>query len=386
MEFVKKNIVLVVVLVLTGLVSLYLIYMDVIKHSEVIKANRDIENLKDQISELNKKKPAPLAANLEMIKKDTSVLKEKSQELQRMFGKPFRAPLIKFGEALGITEQDLVAKYKDFCIKNPKLNDKYAIVDAFVKSFPEDKGPAAVLAFKKAAQEHTLETVSDATFKDLFLQALGYPRTMTPTICKDFIFRMQELFVNNYKPLLTLENVSKLTFDYNTRVPPLEEVQAIIRHLQLFDDLFARMRQADVTQALSVERLSLNGIHGDEVSRDYLKFPYRVRIVAEMPKIREFVNLLQDAYKDNRVYVIRDISLQSVADEAVKINDKAKDLSPRVVSSARRPSEPGKEQNPEDAPPETKLDYGLTLIGENKQVQADIEFDYYIFVGDEVKR
>jgi len=384
MEFVKKNVVLVVVLVLTGLISLYLIYMDVIKHSEVIKANRDIENLKDQISELNKKKPAPLAANLEMIKKDTSILKEKSQELQRMFGKPFRAALIKFAEALGITEQELVAKYKDFCVKNPKL-DKSALVDAFIKSLPEDKGQAAVQAFKKAAQERTLEIIADVNFKDLFLQAVGYPRSMTPTICKDYIFRMQELFYSNYKPLVTPENVSKLTFDYNTRVPPLEEVQAIIRHLQLYEDLFARMRQADLSQVLNVERLSLNGIHGDEVSRDYLKFSYRVRVVAEMPKLREFINLLQDAYKDNRVYVIRDISLQSVTDEAVKMNDKTRDLAPRVVSSGRRPMEAGKEQNPEDLPPESKPDYGLTIIGD-KQVQADIEFDYYIFVGDEVKR
>ncbi len=414
MDFVKKNIVLVVVLVLTGLVSAYLIFMDVGKHSEVIKANRDVESLKDQIAELNKKKPAPLAANLDMIKKDTAVLKEKAQELQRKFGKPFRAALIKFAEALDLSEGEVIAKYKEYCQKNSSVNDKYAIIDGFVKSLGEDKGAApadkaaaapadkpaaekapsadkgaaAVQAFRKAAQEHMIEPVTDQNYKDFLLQAFGVPRVMSPTICKDYIFKMQELFYLNYKPLVTSENVAKLTFDYNTRVPPAEEVQAIIRHLQLFDDLFWRMRAADLAQVVSLERLNLNGIHGDEVSKDFLKFSYRTRVAAEMSRIREFINLLQDSYKDNRIYAVKDISLQSVVDETTKINDKSKDAAPRIVTSVRKPFSPDAkgDQAAEELPPEARPDYGKPVIGESKLVQADIEFDYYIYVGDELKR
>ena len=37
-------------------------------------------------------------------------------------------------------------------------------------------------------------------------------------------------------------------------------------------------------------------------------------------------------------------------------------------------------------PLEERSDYGAVVIGRNKQVTAELEFDYYVFVGDQLKR
>lgn len=384
MEFVKKNMALVVVLAITGLVSAYLIYMDWRKQNAVVNANASVANLKGQIEELGKKSPAPVADNLEMIRKDTAVMREKTQELQRLFGKPLRIPLIKFAESLGLTESEVLSKFRDHSLANLKENDRIKLLDGFLKGFGEEKAIAALQVFKKAAQEHMLEEVVDGNVKTVLLQALGVPRTMSPTICKDYIIKTQELFAKAYAPLLTSETVSRMTLiDYASRVPSHDEIPVIIRKLQLFEDLFWRIKESGISQLVSVEMIG--SIMGDEVVKDYLRFSYRVKVSGEMQNIRNFVNLLQDAYKDNRVYSVKDIALQAVSDDAVRL-EKVSVVSPRITPNIRR-GEPGKDKDAgeKEIPPEERPDYGQAVVGSNKLVTADIELDYFVYVGDELK-
>ena len=383
MEFIKKNMALVLVLAVTGLVSAYLIYMDWRKQDAVIKANADVTNLKGQIEELVKKSPAPVADNLDMIRKDTAVMREKAQDLQRLFGKPLRLPLMKFAEALGLTEYEVAIKFRDHCVSNPKEQDKGKLLDSFVKSFGDEKAAAAILAFKKSAQEHMLEEIVDSNIKVVLLQALSVPRTMSPSSCKEYIVKTQELFAKAYAPLITNDTVSKLTLiDYASRVPAHDEIPLIIRKLQLFEDLFGRLRDSGVSQLNSVEMLG--SIMGDEVAKDYLKFSYRLKVTGEMQKIKNFVNLLQEAYKDNRVYSVKDIALQTAVDDTTKM-DRTSVGSPRIIPNVRRGDSKDKDLADKEVPFEERPEYGQPVIGSSKLVNADIELDYFIFVGDELK-
>lgn len=387
MEFVKKNVALVVVLLVTLLVSAYLIFMDWRKQHAVIKINNDITLLKSNIDDFAKKSPAPVNDNLEMIRKDTELMREKTQELQRLFGKPLRASLIAFAEALGLSETDLNKKFREYCVANPKESDKIKLLDGFLKSLnlPEEKVRAAYLAFIKTAQPRMVEEIRpESNAKVLLLQALGVPRTMSPTICKDYIIKTQELFAKAFSPLVTVDNVSKLTLiDYLSKVPTHDEIPVIIRKLQLFEDLFARLVESGVTQINSVEMLG--SITGDEIVKDYLRFSYRLRVSGDMQSVKNLVNLLQDATKDNRVYSVKDISLQAQVDDAAKLDRSAASVAPRVMTaSPRRDANP---QQPQEAelPFEQRADYGVPVIGSNKLVNADIELDYFIYIGDELK-
>jgi hypothetical protein len=128
---------------------------------------------------------------------------------------------------------------------------------------------------------------------------------------------------------------------------------------------------------------------GDEIGKDYLRFSYRIKVGGDLNAIRAFVGLLQDAYKDNRVYSIKDIAL-SEADDSVPRLDKSSSIGvPRVISTRRQDSaqqQAGAGKEEKEIPPEERPDYGKLLVGGDKTILADIEFDYIIFVGDELKR
>lgn len=48
----------------------------------------------------------------------------------------------------------------------------------------------------------------------------------------------------------------------------------------------------------------------------------------------------------------------------------------------RRTDQTGPAVSEAHLPLEERSDYGKVIIGLNKQVTADIEFDYYVFIGD----
>lgn len=392
MEFVKKNMVFVIVLAVTAIASAYLIYMDIKMHGEVAQSNAEVEKRRTEIDELNKKKPAPIQENLDMIKADADLLKDKSQELQRIFGKPYREALLEFAKVLGMKEMELLDKFKSHYNKDIRVIDRYEILESFLKDLSDEKRDveAAKLAFKKAVQPHTVEPIAESNFRDILLHALGLPRTMTPTICKNYVSDMIEGMANPKQAQVpgapTAEVIKRFTFDFQTRVPPQDEIVPIVRHMQVYEDIFSRMRQTGVTQLESMERLNL--VHGDEVSKDYLKFSYRVKLNGEMQRIRDFINNLQDAYKENRVYVIRDLALQCMVDETGKARERSvAPADPRVSSSQKKgPGEQsGSEDSKKPADPTEDKDYGKVIIGDNKLVQAELELDYYIFIGDELK-
>ena len=145
------------------------------------------------------------------------------------------------------------------------------------------------------------------------------------------------------------------------------------------------MHESGISQLNSVEMLG--SLLGDEVGKDYLRFSYRLKVAGDMASIKSFVNILQDAYKDNRVYSVKDIALQAVSDDATKLDKSSLVGSPKIISTVRHPeSKDSKDVVEKDIPPEERPDYGQPVVGGIKLVQADIEFDYFIFVGDELKR
>ena len=64
MKIPMRNIPLIIVLGLTVLISLYLIYLVIVKHSQVAQINTKLEEYKTVLEEANKRKPpAPVIEN-----------------------------------------------------------------------------------------------------------------------------------------------------------------------------------------------------------------------------------------------------------------------------------------------------------------------------------
>jgi hypothetical protein len=96
-----------------------------------------------------------------------------------------------------------------------------------------------------------------------------------------------------------------------------------------------------------------------------------------MDSIRGLINNFQEAYKDNRIYIVRDIALKKEVDETKSVSG-LKDIAP-VVEKKPAQGEKGKKEKGEES-------YGVAVIGSSTDVVADIRIDYVIYVADEIRR
>ena len=148
-----------------------------------------------------------------------------------------------------------------------------------------------------------------------------------------------------------------------------------------------------------------------------MSYEFTAQVAGTMDSIRNFLNNLLDAYKDNRVYVVTWISMTSegssaevnllrnqifsqespnaspLADEAARGEPGPRRSSRRRGgSSRRRPLAGGQTASgrmfriltEEEA--EAMPDYGQVRIGKNLNVTASLRFKYYVYVGDSLKK
>lgn len=399
MDFVKKHKVLAAVLGVTALISAFLIFLDLDRHSKVISANSEIEELKSKIISTYQKSPAPVIPNVQDIAADAKEVAEKTRQLQKMFGKPYRNLIKKFAETIKITEDDLSAKFRDIYNKS-KTGDRDEVFEALMKELGNEKEQggdkpirteqdveAAFQNFKVALQPHTVEIINQQSGRDIFLCALGLPRTMLTSRCKVMIDSMQETMIEKrmIPGVNDIDSVRKITFDYKLNVPPPDMVPFIIRSFQIFEDIFWRMSKSGISSVDSFEFEKFSDMQTHIVSDHFLRLTYKVKLTGDINSIRRFVNFLQSAYEDDRIYIIREISLTRKATGEVA---KARELT-APASTESKPgvkitkSATGAPEEPVD--PSTLPDYGKILVGADKLVFAEIEFDYYIYVGDELK-
>ena len=124
---------------------------------------------------------------------------------------------------------------------------------------------------------------------------------------------------------------------------------------------------------------------GEAHSDSYMKYSFRTRVSGDIESIRNFINVLHDAYRDNRVYIVTWVALSSNTDAEV---DRARAVingEGRRQDGSAQANQGQQNTDDENRSLEERSDYGVPLIGLNKQVAADVEFDYYIFIGDQLE-
>jgi hypothetical protein len=203
------------------------------------------------------------------------------------------------------------------------------------------------------------------------------------------------------------EAVKDFSFgEFHNRMPLPENIPVILRHWMMLDDLIKRILSSGIKNIGAISKM--NGING-ELDGTYLKFRYSLTVTSTQNKIRAFVNSLQSAYLQSRVYIIKDISMEKVVDGVKALTD---EHTPRPIQPGRRlrpgvPVVPGMPDAPsrrarttsrtglridetaeedaeKDLPYNQRRSYAKLIIGENKECKAVIEFEYVIYVGDEV--
>jgi hypothetical protein len=468
MEALKRNKLLVVVMVVAIAISAFLLYLVFDVHQEMNDSAAQVDAIKNKIHDLIKVKPAPSKENLEKLNVDKDKLKDKLKEIRSIFGHPYRKALQKFAAALGLNEYSMLEEFHTFWkneVRKAKVEqrdyDQYELLSKYLDklkskdNLSEKKIIAAFKIFQDVVKKETVEPIKELTdedvfkdneksnIKDIFLEAMGVQRTMTGAKCKSFIRTMQEGYIDLLLPRgkdgkirdgELNKNIVKFSFDaIESKMPSPDEIPLLVMHAYMINDLLKRMNAAGLEKLQAIRKTS--GLRGEEV-RGYLKLNYQIEVKGSQRKVKAFLNSLQDAYKDSKVYIIRDLMLEKNFDgmqtvkeysleqqmlawareeqEDAKIAMAKKQKSAAI--KARKDSKKLKKGHnlfPPDMdmpnmkhgghpgmkadidleelaaelkkPAEDRRDYGVPLIGSSKQITAVIDFQYVIYVKNQLR-
>ncbi len=341
---------------------------------------------KELIKTLVEEKPAPLQANLNAINLDVEQVQKKVLEIHQVFGKPYRSAIGAFADSLQVNADDLYPKWKLTYEKekNAETSDEQ-VFKKFIGEYDDLKVDTAISAFKTNIEKRTVEDFSQENINQLIqvlMEGLGLPRTMSPEACKAYMSRMNIGLNNLLKsqdvgvglPMIVPEKTEIFNV-YGDRLPTPEHVGFILRHYNLIEDIAYRLKETGIKGISFLEKISLEGTEGE----GYLTLSYKMEIVSPMASIRDLINSFQNAYKDNRIYIIRDITfLKKAVDEIPTLTITIPDpQAPQTVKSPE--SEKGKKKKKDDS-------YGVPVIGDSTDVRAEIKIDYVIYIKDEIRR
>ncbi|NOY75248.1 MAG: hypothetical protein GXP32_05590 [Kiritimatiellaeota bacterium] len=395
MNFIKKNVVMLVVLLTATLGSAFLVYQVVVGTDKMNVAVQKVGDLKEKIKELNKTSPIPNKENLDKIKKDTVFIERKVKELLHVFGHPYYKAITLMAAKLGVSVEELRKKWRGMYMReHEKGMARGFIFTKFSGEFEDKKWLEALEVFKKEVSARSHGPLDEGNVDGCVMEALGLPRKMEPILCKQFLVDvvvrlnkyMRETKGSDKKQIFIFgtgkegDDVESLTFKrFNgDSLPRPDEIPYIFKQLEVIQDLLYRMKMSKVRRLDDITRESMRGV----VTGKYLVFKYTVKITAPLKSIRGFINSLLAAFKDNRVYIVRSMTLttKDEAKEILALNDMA--ITRRTTAARRFGRE--KPEVADKLKEEEKVEINVPIIGTSDSVTAEIKFDYVIYIGDEI--
>lgn len=293
-----------------------------------------------------------------------------------------------------INESNLLKKfsafYKDLPDEKKGLiiggnRDQQILKEFFAKEKVDPKLlEQAMEKFREDVQELTVEPVTKANVHEFLLAAMGLPRTALVTYYKGILKNLQNLFFRKkvIPAAETIKDVENLTYSDDFQ-PNQKQIPLVIRQMMMREDLFNRARNAKITKVASIKELTPL-LKEQRVNDDYVRYTFDMVVEGPMDNLRAFVNSLQNAYKDNIVYRIRDISLSRETPENIEDLTSVESKDPAVSLAS-------KFQFPDFEPQDTDVNllaasYGKPMVGRSKDVSMELSFDILLYVADELNR
>ncbi len=414
-KFIEQNRLLTAIAVLTLIVSLVLLYFIYDTNTERNSANSELTDLQRKIERLNYYRPSPTKENIEKIKADLKYTIAETSKLEEYFGEVYTKALNAFIIALeqpvttgsdktinqkevqtiantaqpekniaaGKSKQatityELKQKFitswkkfieiqskKDESLEPSEVLDKFRIFNKYSK----EKFQSAKNIFSEIYKQSTLEKVTKNNIDDYILAALGLPLGRTRIGCKKAVDDLQKTIEGELRKVKLLSQSEHLVlFNEFTTIPNDDQIPYIIKYCRLYEDLFTRIAKSNIETLVSYKKL--NGLRG--LKKDnFLIFKYELQIISSLKSARNFLNSLQSAYKDNRIYVIKDISLENISSKAEKLQPYKKEINSdktflKTPSGTKTDSQSNKKQV-------------TILLGTSNLIKMNIKFDYIIF-------
>jgi len=393
MNLIKKNILMVVVLSLTLIIACAMIYFVIQDTAKMKESTSKVAELSKQINRLNDEKPSPLQENLDKINNDTEQMIKKVAKLQSIFGAPYKEAIEAFANKLDLSPEELKKKWRIFYREQKNKGNKRSLIFVnFKTQFDTKQMALALKTFADIVNSTSIERVNETNISGCVMEGMGLPREMDEISCKQYIRDMQksmvEYMLNNNKTSETPfefdgDVTKKITFEkFENAMPRPDEVPLIFKHWKLLEDLFKRIKASNITHLEDLHRNDL--LKGVIKNKQYQIFSYTLKVKGSLDAVRTLLNSMIDAYKTNKIYIIKSMTLVA-NDEATSILSSTTKTSRNRFNKKRRPARRGLIIDDETTDELKDKDKdSVAILGVSNAVTLTIDFDYIIYIGKEL--
>ncbi len=327
-RFVKNNLVLFIVLGLSVAVALVLLVWTAIRYTQMTRYINETDKLRKQIGELISKTPAPVDDNKPRISADIELYSKTAAGLQQRFGHPMAPAVDAFIKELKLTPKEAKAEGAPKTITLEWLKEQFhegwdridsnnsAQQGVFYKQFQRrfSNWTEALQEFRKVAEQVTTEPIAEYNIDEVFLSAIGIPRTMQGNpenlakFISDFRYKLLDMLAGK---VAVGPDASHFSFEENTVYQP-EEYPLVERNWDIIGDLVQRISKSGVKELTAFRKRSLAG----EESSGYQLYHFSFEVIGSIANIRKLVADIDNAIPANRVYLVRSVSLYALNDPA----------------------------------------------------------------------
>ncbi len=250
--------------------------------------------------------------------------------------------------------------------------------------------------FRVSIDKKMLEPVDSANIHEYLLNALGLPRTAAgvphyKNIIKSIHSKM--LGRKIIPGALSLEDVAKFTFYDENNPPGIQRVPLAFRQIDILTNLFLLMKESKVDSLVRIDRTTpLAG----RMEGNFQIHSYEFTVIGTVSSLRDFVNRLNDAYRNNVIFIVRDIILTRPNAEDLsaysspKSGNEGAGMNSQNNYAERMPGNVNPGYAPErqsgSGTGKDNSGYGAPVAGISRNASAVMKVDCVIFVGDELKR
>ena len=413
-KIIEKNRFLIVTSATTLIASLFLIFLIWQTNTQRNAANQALTDLRDKIQRLNYYRPSPTKKNIEKIRGNIEYIENETSKLEEYFGAIYNNALNAFigvleqaattnpdketekkktqtsivqpvplpiktnkkGEPLNFgSKQKFIASWKRFIEKQQELDESLEpseVLDRFrtFNKYPKNKFKNAKDAFAKVYSQSSQEEIAENNLDDYILAALGLPLDLTRIGCKKFVDDIQKHIEEELRKAKLLSKSEHLVlFDEFTTIPNDDQIPYIIKYCRLYEDLFTRLVRANAETLISYKKL--NGLRGVK-SGNFLIFKYEIQMVLSLDSARKFLNSLQNAYENNRIYVIKDITLKNISSKVDNLQayKESKGSDNKIIQKYSFENEDKTRNNNNQV---------VIQLGASNLISMKIKFDYIIY-------
>lgn len=340
-RFVKNNLVLIIVLGISLVVTIGLLVWTTMQYLQMWQYITQTENLREEIANLIKKTPAPVEGNIPLIETDKKLYERVAEQIRKPFGHPLQPALDQFISVLRRTNGEEVSleKFKEEFIAEWTKSDVFAQQEMNYKLFQRNNfrnWDEAMQAFRSVAEKATAEPINEGNIDEIFRSSLGVQRKLggkpENLLLMMTNFRDGMLALTKDKIQFDSEEATYFSFsftDIGTGVAPtsdgapggsssgylLEDYPMIAQHWEILSDIVKRSTESGIQSFVSFRKRGIQ----PEKTGSFDVFHYSIEMTGTMESIRKFVGILDQAYHDNRVYVVRSVFLYQLEDDALPL-------------------------------------------------------------------